>query len=60
MAAVEEETVATDVGVAVEMDPIIQVMVQGDVVHTLLVEDVQQVVVEEEQQLCSSHLWVSI
>ena len=56
----EEETVARDVGVAVEMDPIIQVMVQGDVVHTLLVEDVQQVVVEEEQQLCSSHLWVSI
>ncbi len=52
----EEETVATDVGVAVEMVLMVQDMVQEDVVHTLLVVDVQQVEEEVEQHLCSSHL----
>ena len=51
----EEETDATDVGVAVEMVQMDLDMVQGDVVHTLLAEDVQQEEVEEEQQLCFSH-----
>jgi|TARA_B100000401_G_scaffold382536_1_gene285017 hypothetical protein len=55
VAAVEEETDATDVGVAVEMVQMDLDMVQGDVVHTLLAEDVQQEEVEEEQQLCFSH-----
>ena len=49
------DQVATDVGVAAVMVPMDQVMVQVVVAPTHLVEDVQQVVVVEEQQLCSSH-----
>jgi hypothetical protein len=55
VAAVDQ--VATDVGVAAVMVPMDQVMVQAVVAPTHLVVDVQQVVVEEEQQLCSSHHW---
>ena len=52
------EEVASDVGVAVVMVTMDQVMVQVDVAHTLLVEDALQVVEVVEQQVCSSHLGV--
>ena len=57
MVALTEE-VASDVGVAVVMVTMDQVMVQVDVAHTLLVEDALQVVEVVEQQVCSSHLGV--
>ena len=49
---------ASDVGVAVVMVTMDQVMVQVDVAHTLLVVDALQVVEVVEQQVCSSHLGV--
>ena len=60
MAAVEEETVATDVGAAVAMVLTDLDMVLVVVELTLLAEVAQQVVAVVEQHRCCSLLWVSI
>jgi hypothetical protein len=52
------EEVASDVGVAVVLVIMDQVMVQVVMAHTLLVEDALQVVEVVEQQVCSSLLGV--